>query len=69
MTLTSPQAEDPWLTREEVSERLQVPVKTLAQWASAKKGPPYRRFGRHTRYKLSQCISWENAQQAGGDAA
>lgn len=68
MTLTPPQAEDPWLTREEVSERLQVPVKTLAQWASQHKGPPYRRFGRHTRYKLSQCISWENSQQVGGDS-
>lgn len=61
--------DDVWLTRAEVSERLKVPEKTLAQWASQKKGPPYRRFGRHTRYRLSECISWENAQFTGGDAA
>lgn len=60
---------DRWLTRVEVAERLQVPEKTLAQWASQRKGPPYRRFGRHTRYKLSDVIDWENAQFSGGDAA
>jgi hypothetical protein len=49
---------------------LQIPEKTLAQWASQKKGPPYRRFGRHTRYRLSECVAWENAQAVGGgDAA
>lgn len=58
--------EDAWLTRGEVAARLQIPEKTLAQWASQKKGPPYRRFGRHTRYRLSDCISWENAQDCGG---
>lgn len=60
---------DQWLTRSEVAGRLRVPEKTLAQWASQRKGPPYKRFGRHTRYRLSECIAWENAQQAGGDAA
>ncbi|WP_418601590.1 helix-turn-helix domain-containing protein [Mycolicibacterium sp. SCSIO 43805] len=60
---------DAWLTRSQVAERLQIPEKTLAQWASQKKGPPYRRFGRHTRYLLSQCIAWENSQFSGGDAA
>jgi hypothetical protein len=40
-----PSSEDYWLTRPEVGERLRVPEKTLAQWASQKKGPKYRRFG------------------------
>lgn len=62
-------SEDCWLTRAEVAERLKVPEKTLAQWASQQKGPPYHRFGRHARYKLSQCIQWENAQASGGEAA
>lgn len=66
MTLQTSSGEDYWLTRVEVAERLKVPEKTLAQWASQRKGPPYRRFGRHTRYRLSDCISWENAQQPGG---
>lgn len=59
---------DPWLTRPEVAERLRVPEKTLAQWASQKRGPRYARFGRHTRYRLSDLIAWENAQATGGAA-
>jgi len=68
MTL-SPSSEDYWLTRPEVAERLRVPEKTLAQWASQKLGPRYRRFGRHVRYALSDVIAWENAQFSGGGAA
>jgi len=55
-----------WLTRIEVSQRLNVPKRTLDQWAAQKKGPPYRRFGRHTRYRMSQLIAWEDAQTGGG---
>lgn len=69
LPLSLEQPTDPWLTRAEVAERLQIPEKTLAQWACQRKGPPYRKFGRHTRYRLSECIVWENSQQAGGDAA
>ena len=60
--------EDYWLTRPEVGDRLKVPVKTLAQWATRGEGPPYRRFGRHCRYRLSDLIAWENAQLTGGAA-
>jgi excisionase family DNA binding protein len=56
---------DQWLTRAEVAERLRVPEKTLAQWAHLKRGPRYAIFGRHARYRLSDCISWENAQFGG----
>jgi hypothetical protein len=61
--------EDYWMTRPEVSERLRLPVKTLAQWASQSKGPKYARFGRHCRYRLSDVIAWETAQLDAGDAA
>lgn len=64
-----PSSEDCWLTRPEVGERLKVPVKTLAQWASRGEGPPYSRFGRHCRYRLSNVIAWESKQFSGGDAA
>jgi hypothetical protein len=64
-----PTSEDYWLTRPEVGERLRVPVKTLAQWASVGKGPKYSRFGRHSRYKLSDCIAWEEAQFSRGGVA
>lgn len=60
---------DQWLTRAEVAERLRVPEKTLAQWASQRRGPKYARFGRHCRYRLSDVIAWENEQFSGGDAA
>jgi hypothetical protein len=63
-----PLSEDCWLTRIEVGERIRVPEKTLAQWASQGKGPKYARFGRHCRYRLSDLIAWENAQ-FGGTAA
>ena len=65
--LPSPEAR--WLPRPEVGERLKIPTKTLAQWASQKKGPRYASFGRHTRYRLSDVIAWENAQFIGGDVA
>ncbi|WP_259643932.1 helix-turn-helix transcriptional regulator [Mycobacterium persicum] len=57
------------MTRKEVAQRLRVPEKTLAQWASQRKGPRYAVFGRHARYRLSHVITWENAQFSGGDAA
>lgn len=63
MTIT-----DEWLTRPEVAERLKIPTQTLAVWGSKRIGPPYAKFGRHCRYRLSEVVAWENAQ-FGGDAA
>ena len=59
-------SEDSWLTRVEVGERLKVPVKTLAEWASRGIGPRYTKFGRHCRYRLSDLIVWEDGQKTGG---
>ncbi|SKX65875.1 Helix-turn-helix domain [Mycobacteroides abscessus subsp. bolletii] len=61
-------AEDCWLTRPEVSERMKVPKKTLAQWASQSRGPKYYKFGGHVRYRLSDVIAWETSQLVGGAA-
>ena len=58
-------SEDYWLTRPEVAERLKVPVKTLAQWASQGKGPRYAAIGRFSRYRLTDLIAWENEQFGG----
>jgi hypothetical protein len=63
-----PTSEDYWLTRPEVGERIKVPVKTLAQWASQGKGPKYALFGRHARYRLTDLMAWENAQFSRGAA-
>ena len=58
-----------WLTRPEVAERLKIPPKTLAEWASQKKGPPFTKIGRFSRYRLSEVIAWEQRQATGGGGA
>ncbi len=59
---------DRWITRQQLADREQLPVATLAQWASQGKGPRYARFGRHCRYRLSDVIAWEGNQFVGGAA-
>jgi hypothetical protein len=59
---------DRWITRQQLADREQLPVATLAQWASQGKGPRYARFGRHCRYRLSDVITWERNQFVGGAA-
>lgn len=61
-------AEDVWLTRPELAKREKLSVATLAQWASQGKGPRYARFGRYSRYRLSDVIAWENDQFGGGNS-
>lgn len=56
--------DDKWLTRPEVAARFRVPVGTVADWASKGTGPPYAKFGKHTRYRLSDVIGWENEQMS-----
>lgn len=63
-------ATDAWLTRPQLAERLQISVKTAAQWASAGKGPKCARLGGgFVRYRLSDVEAWEATQFSGGDAA
>ena len=57
-------AEDRWLSRQELADRYGVPVKTPAVWASKGTGPRYAKFGRHVRYRLSDVIDWESNQFA-----
>ncbi|MEV5835400.1 helix-turn-helix domain-containing protein [Nocardia sp. NPDC052112] len=49
----SDDADDIWLTTEDVARRLQIPQKTLAAWASNSRGPQYVRMVRYRRYRLS----------------
>jgi hypothetical protein len=56
--------EQAWLTRAELAARIKVPVATLAQWATQGRGPRYAKFGRHVRYALADCITWEQEQYA-----
>lgn len=49
---------EPLMTTEELSAHLQVPIRTLSQWAYLKKGPTYMKVGRHRRYRLSDVEAW-----------
>lgn len=65
MTAAIAEDTDRWLTRQELADRLQLPVTTLAQWAFKKTGPRFAKIGRYTRYRLSDVIAWENEQFGG----
>jgi hypothetical protein len=57
-------AQDRWLSRQELADRYGVPVKTPAEWASKGTGPRYAKFGKHVRYRLSDVIDWESGRFA-----
>ncbi|MEU7218018.1 helix-turn-helix transcriptional regulator [Nocardia iowensis] len=58
-----------WLTRQQVADRLGFAVKTLANWASEKKGPPFTKVGRgRCRYRACDVLTWQ-IQQFGDDVA
>ncbi|WP_084525020.1 helix-turn-helix transcriptional regulator [Nocardia vaccinii] len=54
-----------YLTRAEVAERLRLTTKTLANWASAGKGPRCIRLGGgHVRYLSEEVLAWEQRCQS-----
>lgn len=55
-------SDDRWISRRELADRYGLPVKTPAEWASKGTGPPYAKFGRHVRYRLSDVVAWEIEQ-------
>lgn len=57
-----------WLTRPQLAERWQLPKHTLDVWASSGRGPKYAKFGKHSRYRLSDILDFENGQMTGGAA-
>ncbi|MGW5318399.1 helix-turn-helix domain-containing protein [Nocardia thailandica] len=60
---------DHWLSTEEVSRRLKIPEKTLANWASLGKGPRFARMGRYRRYRFSDLLAWEEERLELGESA
>lgn len=47
-----------YMTTEQVSEYLKVPVNTLYQWRSRGVGPRAAKAGRHLRWKRSEVDRW-----------
>ena len=64
VTAMDANAEDRWLSRQELADRYGVPAKTPAEWASKGTGPRYAKFGKYVRYRLSDVIDWESQRFA-----
>lgn len=42
----------------QVAELLQVSIRTLEEWRQTRKGPPWRRVGKHVRYLRVEVEAW-----------
>jgi excisionase family DNA binding protein len=49
---------EPLWTVEDVATFLGIPVHTLYQWRTKRKGPPARRVGKHLRYRPEDVRTW-----------
>ncbi|MEV6361343.1 helix-turn-helix domain-containing protein [Nocardia asteroides] len=52
-------ADETWFTSPDLAARWNLPLKTIASWASAGTGPHYTHLGRHRRYRLGAIRAWE----------
>jgi excisionase family DNA binding protein len=50
------------LTSEEVAAYLQVPVRTIHNWRSERKGPRASKVGRHLRFRRADVEAWLDQQ-------
>ena len=51
------------LTRSEVQDRFGIPKRYLEVSVSRGEGPPFVRFGRTVRYRVSDLMAWLNAKR------
>lgn len=51
------------LSMQELSDWLQVPIKTLYDWRHKGEGPPTIRVGRHLRFDPADIADWLNARK------
>ncbi len=65
------ETEDRFFTVDELADRYGVTVQTIYAWNHKGTGPRFFRAGRLPRYRLSDCLVWEDARYAdgGGEAA
>lgn len=52
------------MTIEQLSDVLQVPVRTLRFWRQNGEGPPVKKIGSGLRYSPSEVKAWVDAQTA-----
>lgn len=56
----------PWLSRQDLADRLGIPESTVKYWAVRGTGPKFAKFGRHVRYRITDVEAWE-ANQFGAE--
>jgi excisionase family DNA binding protein len=55
-------ADDELKTTDELAKKLKIKPKTLSEWLSAGKGPPFIRLGKVIRYRESDIKAWLDSQ-------
>ena len=56
--------DDPFLTIDEAAQLLRVSRRTLDNYRSRKRGPPYRRHGGRIVYRLGDLLAWSEQRRA-----
>jgi len=54
------------MTPEQISQDLQIPKATLAQWRWLGRGPTWVKIGRHVRYPRVEYRAWLEARDRHG---
>jgi predicted DNA-binding transcriptional regulator AlpA len=52
------------LSMQDIADRYGVPVATVRGWRTKNYGPKGLSIGKYVRYRLTECIAWEEAQLA-----
>jgi predicted DNA-binding transcriptional regulator AlpA len=47
-----------FMTPEQLSDFLQIPVSTLYRWRTERTGPPASKAGKHLRYRVDRVLAW-----------
>lgn len=57
-----------WMTPEELSIYIGIPVATLYQWRYRGEGPPAAKVGRHLRYQRRDVDDWLTSRYRRGES-
>lgn len=65
---TADKAVSEFFSPESLGDFLGVPTRTVYSWNYTGTGPPYRRLGKHIRYRRSDVEKWLESQTRGRSA-